>query len=73
MLLMVAGYEVDEGQDVVGGTPYSDTWPTAWYAGYVDLAFELGILFEEEGGVFEPGAGRTRGDVCRSIWELLGL
>lgn len=72
MLLMVNGYELDESEDVYGGMPYTDTWPTAWYAVYVDTAFELGILTEEEGGVFEPDEGRTRGEICMELWGLLG-
>jgi len=71
MLLVVYGYEVDEDEDVRGGMPYTDTWPTAWYAGYVDLAFELGILTEEEGSEFEPEGDRDRGDICMELWGIL--
>ncbi|OGJ48845.1 hypothetical protein A2344_02655 [Candidatus Peregrinibacteria bacterium RIFOXYB12_FULL_41_12] len=71
MLLMVFGYELEEGSYISGGMPYSDTWPTSWYAIYVDTAFDLGILSEEEGGVFEPEEGRNRGEICMELWELI--
>lgn len=70
MLLMVNGYDLDESEDAYGGLPYPDTWPTAWYAVYVEKAFELGILTEEAGEAFEPDAGRTRGEVSRELYSL---
>ncbi|KKT20296.1 MAG: hypothetical protein UW03_C0006G0031 [Candidatus Peregrinibacteria bacterium GW2011_GWA2_43_8] len=41
MLLNAYGYEVSEDEDVSDGMPYKDTYSTAWYAGYVKLAFDL--------------------------------
>ena len=71
MLLIVYGHEVSEEDDVHGGMPYSDTWATAWYAGYVKTAFDLGILTEADGGEFDPEGGRDRGDICMELWELV--
>ena len=72
MLLLAYGYDVED-EDVTGGMPYTDTWATAWYAPYIDTAFDLGILSEEEGDEFDPGAGRDRGEICMELWELLGV
>ncbi|EKD29282.1 MAG: S-layer protein, partial [uncultured bacterium (gcode 4)] len=73
MLLNAYGYEVSEDEDVSDGMPYKDTYSTAWYAGYVKLAFDLGILVEEEGGYFMPDEGRDRGDICMELWEMIML
>lgn len=68
MLLKVMGYEVEEKG--VSSLPYQDTWPAAWYAPYVELAYELGIL-EEAGNYFSPAAGRTRASICEELFRLL--
>lgn len=72
MLLLAYGYDIAD-EDVTGGMPYTDTWPTAWYAPYVKTAFDLGILTEAEGSAFESSSGRDRAEICDELWELLSV
>ncbi|MFA6528965.1 MAG: S-layer homology domain-containing protein, partial [Candidatus Gracilibacteria bacterium] len=71
MLLMVYGYDLEEGSYISGSMPYSDTWSTAWYAVYVDKAYDLGILSEKAGSDFYPEEGRNRGEICMELWGML--
>jgi hypothetical protein len=52
--------------------PYDDVYSSAWYAPYLEVAYEMGIL-EETGSSFDPGAGRTRDEVAEEIYRLMVL
>lgn len=63
---------VSQGIDIteVYTQPFSDTPVSEWYAPYVAMAKDMGIL-EETGSYFEPGGLRTRGEIAENIYRML--
>jgi len=51
---------------------FSDTDNSAWYASYVKLAKDIGIL-EEKGNIFTPEGNMDRGGICENLFRILVL
>lgn len=71
-LKMLINSQALDGQLVVSVTEqlFGDTDNSAWYAPYVKLAKDLGIL-EETDDIFEPDGDMDRGSICENLYRLL--
>ncbi len=68
MLLESYGYDTSQ----VDQNPYSDVDKAHWFAPYVKLAKEKGLL-EETGSSFSPGAEHLRAGVSENLYRLLWM
>lgn len=50
-------------------TSFSDVGSTEWYAPYVSVAEEYGVL--EESGIFDGSDGRTRAEIAEEVFRVL--
>jgi len=60
----------DQLESVVDEDLFEDVDKTAWYASYLKLAKDLGIL-EEENGNYNPSGDMKRGSICENLYRLL--
>jgi len=67
--MLFASQDIDVPTDI-SEKPFSDVSVSQWYAPYVYLAKQIGIL-EEKGDYFNPAGLRTRGEIAENIYSLL--
>lgn len=70
ILFQVYEAGVDDGK-ASAALSYSDLSRWEWYAAYVEQASALGILEEDSGTDFNPGASRTRGEMAEELYRYL--
>lgn len=71
--MILESYGVDVGSSAtLKDVPFDGVYSSAWYAPYLEAAYEMGLL-EEIDGDFEPNEGRTRAEVAEEIYRLLVL
>ncbi len=67
MLLNSQGVEVPE---TVSEDPFTDVPRGEWFAQFIDVAKDMGIL-EETGDFLDPSANMTRGNISENLFRLL--
>jgi rare lipoprotein A len=69
MLLLAANIDVEMPED---GLPYSDVDAQAWYAGYLHVASEFGIVEGFEDGTFRPEQNVTQAEYLAMLSRAFG-
>lgn len=71
LVLKNAGYDASEMKRKVFRTPFKDVPMNAWYAPYVFVALENGLIAEEE--YFNPSKNVTRFEALKFFFTLEGI
>jgi hypothetical protein len=68
LIVNAAGWQID----TTGGPHFNDTPADSPFYGFIETAFNHGVITGYADGSFRPGNSATRGQIAKILWQALG-